>query len=63
MSIVKGMVSIINAEELSAIAFKEVTASDGGNYTCVAVNSFGTDSFTARLAVRCKSRPDFDLLY
>ena len=47
---------VITEDDVSTIVFKSVGPAQTGNYTCVAENSFGSDSFTARLSIRCESR-------
>lgn len=43
-----------SGRESSVVVFKPVAVEDVGNYTCRVKNAYGTDSFTARLVVKCK---------
>ena len=47
----KETASISVTDDLSTIHFKSLQATHAGNYTCIASNDFGSDSFTARLRV------------
>ena len=41
-------------EEDSTLSIRSTKESDAGNYTCIAKNAFGSDSFTARLLIQGK---------
>ena len=51
-------VRIMGEEEDSVLSIKSTKESDTGNYTCLAKNAFGSDSFTSQLAIQGKSCPD-----
>lgn len=50
----EGFISILTAEDLSSLTFRQLKPSDVGNYTCIVRNEQGLDSHTAPLLVRCK---------
>ena len=41
-------------EEDSTLSIRSTKESDAGNYTCIAKNAFGSDSFTTRLFIQGK---------
>ena len=46
--------SIGEFEGVSTLVIKETSIEDAGNYTCIAKNAFGSDSFTAKLTLKGK---------
>ena len=46
---------IVTSRTTSTLDFSKVQESNEGNYTCRVSNSFGSDSFTARLQVEGES--------
>lgn len=51
-----GTVLFDSGRESSVVVFKPVSVEDVANYTCLVKNAYGTDSFTARLVVKCMRR-------
>ena len=43
-------------EEDSTLSIRSTKESDAGNYTCIAKNAFGSDSFTTRLLIQGKNQ-------
>lgn len=44
-------IRISGDEEISNLIIKSTEEADTGNYTCVAKNAFGSDSFTSQLVI------------
>ena len=45
----------VQADVSSSIVFESLRLQDAGNYSCIVSNDFGSDKFTASLAVKCES--------
>ena len=48
-------VNIGRGDVMSTILFKSLRSTHAGNYSCVASNGFGSDTFTAQLSVQSES--------
>ena len=47
--------TVVNSQDFSSLGIKDASSDHSGNYTCVVSNAYGSESFTARLSVRCES--------
>lgn len=53
-SVLKEGVTINNVEKASTLFIDPVTKESSGNYTCIAENAYGKNSYSAFLSVRGK---------
>lgn len=51
--------AIRHEDQFTILEIRNINASDVGNYTCLATNTFGSDKYTSLLVIKCKQQSNY----